>query len=652
MNHSKSESSSDFTFPITTDGSAAGTQNEGCKELQPSSGEQPPCKHVDRTLQVANAVSRRIEDLLETTTQTLEDGTCPEPSEQSAESNRAASENGSLSPNRSNNSDDLTQLEIEFERLRDEHTSSNEYLKAGIRRISRFHQLVCFGVWGRINGAKFSDYAAARGLLTERDKEHLRKSVIHCLRVCHTKNKTYVFGPIRTEKQAIDLITLDTHGQTVGESVLTFAFGTTAENPKQQSERCDRLHASVHAMLQQLPQLTDAAVSASDTSTEELETAEEQGERRISSPSTDEEQKTATEGSGSESMKTEEQSDNLDPLAECTKEASLLSPSRDLINSLYGFPIATALQRVVRTSFSKPRNQEHTTNQLSEASSTEERPNETSTQLSAFWTRCVGFLPEDKIARWSLLTICLAAAVCLFGRMPYRTQSVCTVIPGEQKELVAPFEMELAQVFVQSGDRVKQGQLLAKFEAPALEEQRHQLAAELAAATTRQQQAQGEATDKNQTSLDASVSLIRAKLLRVIDQLESCSVSAPVDGFIVDAPVAVQTGPAVSKGQTLFAVAPLDSFRLALEIDASKAGAVATGQRGSFHSTLPPAQQIPFTLESVSESTRQANGREVRTATARIDLPTSELRVRPNLQGIAETYTGWQPIPWILFRGR
>ena len=78
----------------------------------------------------------------------------------------------------------------------------------------------------------------------------------------------------------------------------------------------------------------------------------------------------------------------------------------------------------------------------------------------------------------------------------------------------------------------------------------------------------------------AQIEQAEAQLALVEEQLSRARLVAPFDGFIVVGDLSQSLGSPVERGDVLFEVAPLDGFRVVLEVDApmlARPMAVAVG---------------------------------------------------------------------------
>src|SRR5207247_5961301 len=82
-----------------------------------------------------------------------------------------------------------------------------------------------------------------------------------------------------------------------------------------------------------------------------------------------------------------------------------------------------------------------------------------------------------------------------------------------------------------------------------------------------------------------------------------------------------QLGAPVEKGKVLFEVAPLDSYRLVIEVDERDIADVVVGQRGSLMLSAFPSEIIDVTVEKITPVSTAKEGRNFFRVEAQFDQP-------------------------------
>jgi RND family efflux transporter MFP subunit len=230
--------------------------------------------------------------------------------------------------------------------------------------------------------------------------------------------------------------------------------------------------------------------------------------------------------------------------------------------------------------------------------------------------------------------------------------SARTVIEGStQAAAVAPFEGYVAQGYVRAGDTVRRGQPLARLDDRDLKLERARWSAEREQLQKRLQVAMAGADRAAMGVLSAQINQAQAQLSLVEEKLARATLIAPFDALVVSGDLSQQIGSPVEQGKLLFEVAPLDGFRVVLQIDDRDIARVASGQHGTLVLSSLPGQSYPFTVRTVTPVATQQDGRNVFRVEAQIDGGARATRLRPGMEGIGKVEVGEQRLLWIWTHG-
>ena len=134
--------------------------------------------------------------------------------------------------------------------------------------------------------------------------------------------------------------------------------------------------------------------------------------------------------------------------------------------------------------------------------------------------------------------------------------------------------------------------------------------------------------------------------LRLLDeQLSRTKITAPFSGLVVSGDLSQSLGTPLEKGQVLFEIAPLDSYRVVLQVDETEIGAVRSGQQGELILNAMPATPLTFTVKTVTPVTLAEEGRSF----FRVEASLDELsqRIRPGMDGYGKIYVDRRRLIWI-----
>ncbi len=241
--------------------------------------------------------------------------------------------------------------------------------------------------------------------------------------------------------------------------------------------------------------------------------------------------------------------------------------------------------------------------------------------------------------------LALTLLVLAFWQTDFRV-SARTVIEGAtQMARVAPFDGFIAEGLVRAGDSVKSGQLMARMEDKDLKLERARWSAELEQAQRRFQVAMAQADRGSMGVVAAQAHQAEAQLALVDERLARAQLTAPFDGVVVSGDLSQSIGTPVEQGRTLFEVAPLEGFRVVLQVDDRDIARVAVGQKGELVLSSLPDKVLPFTVSSITSVASQHDGRNVFRVEAHVQgVPA---RLRPGMEGVGKVAVGERSLLWI-----
>ena len=227
----------------------------------------------------------------------------------------------------------------------------------------------------------------------------------------------------------------------------------------------------------------------------------------------------------------------------------------------------------------------------------------------------------------------------------YRIDGRASLEGTTQRAVVAPYDGYLAEAPVRAGDIVEQGQLLCRLEDRDLKLERAKWSGERAQLRKAQREALGN-HDRTEISLSKTrLEQAEAELALVEEKLARTQVVAPLAGIVVSGDLSQSLGVPLERGQVLFEVAPLDSYRIMLEVDEREVGHVTPGQQGRLALSGSPHDIHPFTVERILPVSKAADGKNFFQVEAKLQENSNDLR--PGMQGVGKIDAGEHRLIWI-----
>ncbi len=227
----------------------------------------------------------------------------------------------------------------------------------------------------------------------------------------------------------------------------------------------------------------------------------------------------------------------------------------------------------------------------------------------------------------------------------YRVTSKTVIEGAVQRSVVAPFQGFVAESRVRAGEVVKKGQVLARLDDRELRLERTRWVSEAEQMQTRYRQAAA-AQDRSAMAVAAAqANQAQAQLALVDERLQRATLASPFDGMVVLGDLSQLLGSPVEQGKVLFEVAPLDAYRVVLQVDERDIAQLREGQRGELALSGMPYDLQPFTVRQVTPVSTPQDGRNYFRVEAHLDSATA--RLRPGMEGIGKVAVGDRKLIWI-----
>jgi RND family efflux transporter MFP subunit len=249
-----------------------------------------------------------------------------------------------------------------------------------------------------------------------------------------------------------------------------------------------------------------------------------------------------------------------------------------------------------------------------------------------------------------LLVLALVAAAAFAGvaEGDFRVSAHAQLEGGVRRVVAAPYDGFIASSTVRAGHVVNADEVLAtlddrdlKLETSRWESQQAQHLNQ-----AREAQAQG-----NLAQLQIALAQNRqAEAQRRLSEanLERTRIRAPFSGVIVSGDLSQHLGAAIKKGQTLFEIAPLQSYRVILDIDEADIGHVRAGQKGELVLAALVGERLPLTVSLVTPVAQAREGKNTFRVEAVLDDVIPGLR--PGMEGVGKVSIGERHLAWIWTR--
>ena len=250
--------------------------------------------------------------------------------------------------------------------------------------------------------------------------------------------------------------------------------------------------------------------------------------------------------------------------------------------------------------------------------------------------------PTLKIATATALALALAL---LFATGEHRVTAKSVLEAEVQRAAVAPFDGYVRAAPVRAGDTVAADALLASLDDKDLILEQLKWRAERDKLVQRHRDAFAKHDRSNIVVLEPQIRQAESQLALADEKLSRTRILAPFAGIVVSGDLSQMLGSPVEKGKTLFEIAPLNSYRLIIQVDERDVRYIAAGQKGTVVFAGMPGNPLSLTLNKITPVTVADEGRNSYRVEAR--LAGNDDRLRPGLEGVAKLDVGPRSILWI-----
>ena len=264
------------------------------------------------------------------------------------------------------------------------------------------------------------------------------------------------------------------------------------------------------------------------------------------------------------------------------------------------------------------------------------------------WEKMFGNMGRLILDRKKSILIAIAVVLAtLWVPVPYWPNRDCIIEPAKTSFISSPIDGVLKDIVVRPGDEVAAGSQLARLDDEALRWELSTAQADMESAGKRRDAAltTRNAGDLRLAQLEQERYRVAIESLeKQLDDLELCS---PVEGIIVQGNIDEHNGMPVSRGDTLFEIAPLDRMRTEIHLSTADLANVKVGQVITLRVDADRWSRWSAKITRIAPRGIVIDSKVVFIATAEIDNPKKILR--PGMDGKARISAGMKSIGWMVF---
>jgi multidrug efflux pump subunit AcrA (membrane-fusion protein) len=233
----------------------------------------------------------------------------------------------------------------------------------------------------------------------------------------------------------------------------------------------------------------------------------------------------------------------------------------------------------------------------------------------------------------------------VFARGDYRVTAKTVIEPATRQAIVAGLNGYIRSAPHRAGDEVAAGTLLVQLDDRELKLERSKWQSQQEQSSRQYYEALGNRNAPQVQILTAQIAQAKAQVALLDDQIARTQILAPFDGVLVEGDLSHSLSAPVERGQVLFEMAPLDSYRIILQVDERDIGDVAVEQRGQLVLSGFADDPLPFSVGRLTPVSTASEGRNFFRVEAHIENPPA--RLRPGMEGVGKIEIDRRRLIWV-----
>jgi RND family efflux transporter MFP subunit len=253
--------------------------------------------------------------------------------------------------------------------------------------------------------------------------------------------------------------------------------------------------------------------------------------------------------------------------------------------------------------------------------------------------------PGHMAVKLAVAALLILVVFFSFAKGDYRVTAKTTIEGAVQRAVVAPYDGYIYEAPVRAGDTVREGQVMASLDNRDLQIERLKWASQREQYLRQYREAMAEGKRANMKILKEQVNQAGAQLALLEEQLSRTKMLAPFTGVVVSGDLSQSLGAPVERGKVLFEVAPLQTYRVKLQVDEREVSQMKVGQRGDLVFNALPETYFPITVEKITPVSTAKEGQNYFLVEARLEQVSE--RLRPGLEGFGKVTVERRKLIWI-----
>ena len=220
------------------------------------------------------------------------------------------------------------------------------------------------------------------------------------------------------------------------------------------------------------------------------------------------------------------------------------------------------------------------------------------------------------------------------------------ILEGKMQRVVAaPIAGFLVSASVRAGDNVHKGDVMATLDDSELKLDLTRLSGQLQKFRREYREALSTGDLVKVRVISAQIDQATAEMELTQQQLQKITLTAPFDSVVIEGDLSQLLGSPIERGDTLFKIAPLEGYRIILNVDERLISYVQVGQKGTLALSSIPDNNFQLTVQKITAVAKADNGENIFRVEASLDNAPALLR--PGMEGIGKINAGRARLLWI-----
>jgi multidrug resistance efflux pump len=245
----------------------------------------------------------------------------------------------------------------------------------------------------------------------------------------------------------------------------------------------------------------------------------------------------------------------------------------------------------------------------------------------------------------SLLALAAVLLFFLIAEGEYRVTANSVIEGSVQRALVAPYAGYIEEAYARAGDVLEEGKLLCRLDDRDLRLERLAWASQREQYQRQQREAMANNDRARMKVLSEQINQVEAQIALLDERIDRARIAAPFTGVVVSGDLSQALGTPVERGEILFEMAPLESYRVILNVDEEDIDHVQVNQEGRLVLTALPEQSFPILVERITPVSTSQDGK----TTFRVEatLTQNSPQLRPGMEGVGKIDIEKRKLIWI-----